>query len=194
MDKKRVLVLLGNPSNETFCGALAEAYIDSAKKAGAEIRYTRLADLEFDPNLKLGYKSVQSLEPDLVQFQKDLLWAEHFVLFFPMWWGGFPGNLQGLFDRTFLPGFAFKFHEGKMLQEKLLKGRSAHAFITMDSPNWYYRLFLGAPLSKRLKKQVLKFCGFDPVKITILGGVGQAKKESLDKMLASIQKFGSKIA
>ncbi len=44
-----------------------------------------------------------------------------------------PALMKGFFDRIFLPGFAFKYREGKALPDKLLKGRTAHLLVTMDT-------------------------------------------------------------
>ena len=59
----------------------------------------RLGDLRFDPVLREGYQQVQALEPDLLQAQANILWAEHLVLVYPIWWGGIPALLKGFFDR-----------------------------------------------------------------------------------------------
>ena len=47
------------------------------------------------------------------------------VIFTPIWWGALPAKLKGLIDRTFLPGFAFQYEEGKLMPKQLLKGRTA---------------------------------------------------------------------
>lgn len=86
-----------------------------------------------------GYNQVQLLEPDLVQAQADITWAEHLAFVYPIWWGGIPALMKGFFDRIFLPGFAFKYREGKAFPDKLLKGKTAHLLVTMDTPPWYYK-------------------------------------------------------
>ena len=39
---KRMLVILGHPSTDSFCGALSETYVQAAKDAGHEVRLLRL--------------------------------------------------------------------------------------------------------------------------------------------------------
>ena len=138
MMSKRVLVILGHPGTHSFCSALADSYIAAAKDASHDVRVMRLGDLRFDPVLREGYQQVQALEPDLLQAQANIHWAEHLVLVYPIWWGGIPALLKGFFDRILLPGFAFQYREGKAFPAKLLKGRSAHLLVTMDTPPWYY--------------------------------------------------------
>lgn len=108
---KRVLVILGHPSAHSFCSALTDCYVASATRAGHEVRVLRLGALRFDPVLHEGYRQVQPLEPDLLNAQADITWAEHLVLVFPIWWGGVPALLKGFLDRVLLPGFAFKYQK-----------------------------------------------------------------------------------
>ncbi len=110
---KRILVILGHPSSNSFCAALAERYTQSAMRAGHEVRPLFLGSMDFDPVLREGYQQVQPLEADLRNAQADILWAELLVLVYPIWWGGVPALLKGFFDRVFLPGFAFKYRQGK---------------------------------------------------------------------------------
>ncbi|MDQ3597973.1 MAG: NAD(P)H-dependent oxidoreductase, partial [Pseudomonadota bacterium] len=85
---QRILVILGHPSRTSFCSALTDTYITSAKTAGHEVRVLRLGDLTFDPILHNGYNQTQPLEPDLLNAQSDILWADHLTFVFPIWWGG----------------------------------------------------------------------------------------------------------
>jgi putative NADPH-quinone reductase len=117
---KRMLVILGHPSTDSFCGALSETYVQAAKDAGHDVRLLRLDALDFDPVLHHGYNTIQPLEPELLQAQADITWAEHLTFVYPIWWGGIPALMKGFLDRIFLPGFAFKYREGKAFPDKLL--------------------------------------------------------------------------
>ena len=64
--KKKILIILGNPHKDSFCGALAKSYRDGATDVGAEVREIVVGDLQFDPVLHHGYRGIQDLEPDLV--------------------------------------------------------------------------------------------------------------------------------
>jgi len=174
---KRVLVILGHPSSESFCGALANSYIEAAKKAGHDVRQHDLATLSFDPVLRDGYQQVQALEPDLLQAQADISWAEHLVFVYPIWWGGVPALLKGFFDRVFLPGFAFKYRKGKAFPEPLLKGRTAHLLVTLDTPAWYYRWIYRMPGLHQVRKTTLEFCGIKPLKTLTFGPILSSSPE-----------------
>jgi len=185
---KKILVVLGHPDKESFNGALAEAYAEGAREGGAEVKVTAITDLKFDPILWKGYKERQELEPDLTELQEKIRWAEHLVFIFPIWWGGMPALLKGLFDRMWLPGFAFKF-KGYLRWEGLLKGRSARIIVTMNTPKWVYWLLFGGP-GGVAKKSVLWFSGIKPVRITAIGSLVDAKEEYRQKWLKRVRQLG----
>ena len=166
---QRILVILGHPSITSFCSALADTYIHRAKITGHEVRVLRLGDLAFDPILHHGYTQAQPLELDLLSAQSDILWATHLTLVFPIWWGGIPALMKGFIDRIFLPGFAFKYRAGKAFPDKLLRGRTAHLLVTLDTPPWYYRWFYRMPGVHQMRKTTLAFCGIKPIKTLLLG-------------------------
>ncbi|VVM82396.1 hypothetical protein PS664_02352 [Pseudomonas fluorescens] len=186
---KRVLVILGHPSNDSFCGALADTYVRAATQVGHEVRLLRLDALGFDPVLHEGYQQVQPLEPDLLKAQADITWAEHLAFVYPIWWGGIPALMKGFFDRTFLSGFAFKYREGKAFPDKLLKGRTAHLLVTMDTPPWYYKWIYHMPGLHQVRKTTLAFCGIKPLKTLTFGpllGSAPAQREAWLKQARAI--------
>jgi len=191
---KKILVLLGHPSRDSFCHALAEDYIQAAVSAGAQVRTLFLGDLKFDPILHEGYRAIQPLEPDLEKAREDIRWAQHLVFVYPSWWGGLPALLKGFVDRIFLPGFGFKFHEKAMLPEKLLTGRSARLIVTMDTPPLIYKLILKAPGHNQMKKCILGFCGISPVKITTLSPMKKADQKRLAGYLEDVRGLAKKDA
>ncbi|MBT1064127.1 NAD(P)H-dependent oxidoreductase [Bowmanella sp. Y26] len=166
--KKRILVISGSPKVGSFSESLALSY-----QAGAaedhEVQLCLLSAMEFNPDLSQGYAQVQPLEDSLERFQQQLRWAEHLVVYSPVWWGGLPAKFKGLFDRTLLPGFAFRFEKGMSVQQKLLTGKTASLVLTMDTPPWYFRWWQGAPAIKQLKITTLEFCGIRCTSQHLLG-------------------------
>ena len=59
--QKNILVILGHPDINSFCGSLTKAYIDGAKVNGSEVRELQLGELKFDPILWEGYKKPKNL-------------------------------------------------------------------------------------------------------------------------------------
>lgn len=189
---KRILVILGHPSSNSFCGALAERYAQSALRAGHEVRQLFLGKMDFDPVLREGYQQVQPLEADLRRAQTDILWAEHLTLVYPIWWGGVPALLKGFLDRVLLPGFAFKYREGKAFPDKLLHGRSAHLLVTMDTPPWYYRWIYRMPGLHQMRKTTLAFCGIQPQRTLTFGPVLGSSAGQRETWLLQAQAIASR--
>ena len=185
--RKRILVILGHPSNHSFCAALAGAYLDTARAAGHEVRELRLGQLDFDPILREGYRQVQPLEADLVAAQEAISWAQHLVFAYPIWWGGAPALLKGFVDRVFLPGYAFKYRPGKAFPAQLLTGRTAQLLVTMDTPPWYFRWVYRMPGIHQLRKTTLEFCGFKPVRVTTFGPILHSTDAQRTRWLAHVR-------
>ena len=188
---KRVLVLAANPKKDSFVSYLAEMYASSAEKKH-EVQLLEISDMEFNLDLSAGYAEEHVMEDSLKSFQASLEWCEHLVIFTPIWWGSLPAKLKGLIDRTFLPGFAFQYEEGKLIPKKLLQGKTARIVMTMDTPPWYYYLIQGAPAIKQLKTTTLKFVGFNSVKTKMIGPIISATKESRLKWINDVSKLGYK--
>ncbi len=190
---KKVLIVLGHPNNESFCGALAASYREGAAAAEAEVRELKLGDLDFEPILRLGYKETQELEPDLVAAQESIKWADHIVWVYPIWWGTMPALLKGFLDRTFLPGFAFKYRENSPWWDKYLTRRSARIIVTMDAPPIYDSLMYFGGGRRTMKKAVLEFCGIKPVGVTAFGSVKSSDAAKRDKWLAAVKELGKQL-
>ena len=188
---KRMLVINGNPKKNSLCRALAESYAAGAQKSGCQVDVEHVADFEFDPILKSGYESTQTLEDSLADLKNKIEKAEHVVIVYPVWWGSVPAGLKGILDRVLLPGFAFKYEKGDVLPKRLLKGRTARIILTMDTPVWYYKLVYGAPATKMMKKTVLEFCGFSPVKVTQFGSVLKSSEKQRQKWVAKVNRQGA---
>ena len=191
--QKRILVILGHPDAGSLCGAIAKAYVDGARTAGAEIRELKLGELDFDPVLWRGYNEIQELEPDLVKAQALIKWANHLVIVYPNWWGSMPGLLKGFFDRVFLPGFAFKYRENSSLWDKLLTGRTAHLMVTMDTPSWYNLWVFRRPGFNQMKRTILEFCGIKVRKISEFAPVKGSAEKQRERWLAKAGEYGVKM-
>jgi putative NADPH-quinone reductase len=187
---KRILVILGHPASESFCGALADSYVKGAEAAGNEVRLISLGNLSFDPVLHNGYATIQKLEPDLVAVQAAITWAQHIVFVYPIWWGAMPALLKGFIDRVFLPGFAFKYREGSQFWDRLLSGRSAHLLVTMDTPPWYFRWVYRMPGHNQMKRTILEFSGIKPVAVSSFGPIKGSSQQKREKWLAQVSAYG----
>jgi NAD(P)H dehydrogenase (quinone) len=191
---KKVLVIIGHPSNESLNVALAESYANACRSAGAEVEILHLGTLQFDPILRTGYKQQQTLEPDLEKAKALILWSQHIAWFYPSWWGNAPALLKGFIDRVFLPGFAFKYRKDSPMSDKLLAGRTARIFMTMDAPYFWNWLMYGNSNIRWIKNATLEFCGFKVKKTITFGQVRFAKAEKIQQWLEKVSSIGVKDA
>lgn len=187
--KKRILVISGSPRTGSFSEQLASAYQQGAGSLH-EVQLSYLSQMDFNPDLSHGYAKAQPLEPCLQEFQRQLAWAEHIVIFTPVWWGALPAKFKGLFDRTLLPSFAFKYEKGMKMQQKLLSGKTARIILTLDTPAWYFRWIQGAPASKQLQITTLAFCGIKSARPNLYGPMISATEQQRQQWLRQVRQYG----
>ena len=192
METKKILLINGHPDKNSFCFAIAEAYVKGAKASGTEIKVINIRDLNFNPNLQYGYQKRTDLEQDLLDAQDMIKWANHLVWVYPVWWASYPAIMKGFLDRTFLPGFAFAKRENSVWWDKLLTNKSARIISTLDQPSWYYWLVYRQPSTNAMKKLTLEFCGIKPVKVTTIGPIRLSKDSYRKNWLEKIETLGFK--
>lgn len=190
MTGKRIFILLGHPDNgpDPLSRQFADVYESAARAAGHEVRRMNLGELSFDPILHQGYRAIQELEPDLVTVQENLKWCEHFVLAYPNWWGSMPALLKGMWDRMFLPHFAFRMWKNRLGWDRLLKGRTARVIITCGNPVFLDHLAFG-DFSDTIKRSILQFAGFR-VRISAFGGAETANEKKKAMWCSRIERLG----
>jgi NAD(P)H dehydrogenase (quinone) len=190
---RRILVADLHPARLSLSAALAQAY---AEGAGHEARRLALSEMAFNPDLgQSGFRNAPKLEPDLEHFREALTWAEHLVLVTPMWWGGLPAKTKGLFDRTFLPGYAFDPRQRRMgLPKPLLKGRTARTILTSDTPGWAFWLLYRHALRHQVQKQILSYVGLKPTGLTHFAPVEHSTDAIRKSWLKTVQSLGTSAA
>jgi putative NADPH-quinone reductase len=108
MMSKRILLIQGHPdaSEPHFCHALATSYRSGAEGEGHMVRHVNVAELEF-PLLRTQKDFETGIVPaSLKHVQDGILWAEHLVVFFPLWAGDMPALLKGFFEQVLRPSFS----------------------------------------------------------------------------------------
>ncbi|MBL4666316.1 MAG: NAD(P)H-dependent oxidoreductase [Sneathiella sp.] len=196
MNSKRILTLNGHPADTSLSDGLISAYLDGTSATDYETRRHDLSKMSFDPDIgSNGYGDPKPLEDDLEKFLSDLEWCEHFVIASPLWWGGMPSKLKGLFDRTLLPGRAFDPRIMKAgLPKPLLTGKTARILLTSDTPNWAFSLMYSWAARKQMERQILKFIGIKPIKFSNFAPAGEASREKIDQWMNSVRDMGRKAA
>lgn len=197
----RILVIIGTPIAGSLNHALASAYIEQARGAGAEVR---VVDLANDPipghptsrdELRMPRSEADTpLDPDVAAYIDDVRWADHLVLFHPQWWGTYPAALKAFIDRVLLSGFAFRYREKSALSERLLAGRTARIVMTMDSPRFWNRLVYRNAAETSLTRATLGYCGIKTVGITRFTPVRFSEADRRASWIADAAKLGRRDA
>ena len=194
---KKILILQGHPdpAGGRLCHALADAYAAGAQEAGAEVRRTEIAKLEF-PVLRTKADwdggetgAPASLRPAIA----DSRWATHLLIVYPLWMGTMPALLKAFMEQAFRPGVALA-APSKGFPKPAFKGKSARVAITMGMPALAYRWVFGAHSLKSLEKNILKFAGVSPVRESLFGLVEAGPREAIEKRIAKFRETGRKDA
>jgi len=192
MKTMRILVINGHPAAESLSKVLTRVYIKSAESAGHEIRLMDLHDMDFDADHGYGgYKMTKPLEPALETFLQNMAWAEHIVMATPMWWGGIPARLKGLFDRSLLPGRAFDPRTIiRGAPKPMFTGKTARVMVTSDTPSWYMRLAYHSALFHQIRKQIFLFIGVKPTRFTHFSHGSHPTSEQVKALINRVEKLG----
>lgn len=192
---RNILILNGHPdpASTGLCHALAGAYEEGARSAGHAVRRLDVAKLDF--GLLRSQAAFEKGTPPaaIMEAQDSIGWSNHLVIIFPLWLGDMPAVLKAFFEQALRPGFAFTYRpSGFPIQH--MTGRSARIIVTMGMPALVYRWYFRAHGLKNLKRNVLKFVGFAPVRDTLVGRVGTRSRASITRMLEDVKRLGRQAA
>jgi putative NADPH-quinone reductase len=196
---KHIAIIQGHPdpAGGHLGHALATAYATGAASRGHEVRTIDVAKLDF-PLLRSQRQHTQEpLPPALEEPQRIIRWADHLVLFFPLWLGDMPALLKGFLEQIAREGFAFAKPDpahGDGMARKLLTGRSARVVVTMGMPAAIYRHYYRAHSVKSLERNILGFMGIGPIDETLIGQVEQLDDPAKAKLFAQMRKLGREAA
>lgn len=188
----RIVILQGHPDlrRQRFCRALADSYASAALAAGHEVKTIDVGALEF-PLLRTADDWQEQLAPPPIRRAQDVItWAEHLVIFFPLWMGDMPALLKGFLEQAFRPGFAFDKASTSALPRGRMKGRSARIVVTMGMPGLFYRLYYRAHSVRSLKRNLLGLAGYGPVRTTLIGMVETKARGVREAALVKMASLG----
>jgi putative NADPH-quinone reductase len=191
----KILVINGHPRSNSFCGALADAYVAGAREAGHEVEVLLLSDMNLESFISLKHSSMNPVTypAEMKAIHAKMLWADHFVFAYPIWWGLPPALMKVFIEVAFAPKVAFSYlppKNGIVRWEKLLTGRTAQLLVTADAPPWYLRYVRGAADERALKRSILGFCGVKKTKSNYFGSVKVSTPQQREKWLATARGLG----
>jgi putative NADPH-quinone reductase len=188
---KKIVVLLGNPDKETFTGLIADHYQAAAEEAGHEVARFNVGEMHFDPILHQGYKVIQELEPDLLRFQDAVRAADHIVIVYPNWWCTMPAILKGLFDRLWVPGFAFNFDKKTKKLIQHLKGKTGRVIVVAGTHSPFNTWWLFGDYTNEIQHGILGFAGIE-ASVTTFGPSERVDVRKREGWLKQVGDLGRK--
>ncbi len=187
-----IAIIVGHSQKSTLCDALAESYRQGAENAGHKVRLFRLAELEFDPILRGGYRQVQPLEPELQEAYDALSASDHWVLVFPLWCGDMPAILKGFIERILQPDLIVRHGTENAMNWRIFEKKSARIVMTMGMPVTIYRFWYGGHALALLKRNILNFIGVSPVRDTLFGMVADVRPDKRDRWFKQMRDMGAR--
>ena len=191
---KRIFVWVAHPKADSLCEGMADAYQAAVAGSGAEVRRMNLSDMSFDMNFEGYGESAPMLEPDLMEWQENVRWADHLLFVHPYWWGSMPTKAKAVLGRALTPGFGFTYHRKGVNWDKLLKGKTADVMITSDTPPLLDTILYRKPGRRVMKNQILGFCGVQTKNVVQFGSVKTASPEKISSWIERAGRLGVKAA
>jgi putative NADPH-quinone reductase len=187
---KQIVIIDGHPDPDParFCHTVAKTYAEAAREAGHEIRRIELAQLDFPILRTRADWEGGTPVPAVRDCQQTIAAAQHVVLIYPLWLGDVPALLKGFLEQVFRPGFAIK-QGARTLAPGMLKGKSARIIVTMGMPGFVYRLFFFAHSLSSLRRNILRFVGLGPIRVSIIGNV-EGSAAARTNWLDRIRQYG----
>jgi putative NADPH-quinone reductase len=184
-----ILIITAHPSPLGHTHRLANAYKESAQKAGHTVEVIDLYTSEYQlPFLTYTSTNVDTNDyPDLparAWHQSRVSNADEVVIVHPMWWGVMPAILKNWCDNVLTRGFGFTVENGKY--KGLLSPRRARVIVTSGAPAWLYWILL-MPLRTIWNQLTLGFCGFKFASFTLFGSMSDKSEEEFAKDLEQVR-------
>ena len=171
--KNRILIIDGHPDpkGSHFVHELAEFYRHGAKEGGHKVRMLRVGEMRF-PLLRSARAYLSGKVPPAIgKAQKSILWADHVVVLYPLWFGTMPAKLKGFIEQVLRPGFAFEERGEGQHPRRLLHGRSARIVVSRGMPSLFDEVDRSPRSIRNVVADVLEICGVKPVGVTVVEGV-----------------------
>ncbi|MHC9532949.1 NAD(P)H-dependent oxidoreductase [Dellaglioa sp. BT-FLS60] len=139
------------PHNRSFLAALLKQMTTKLSREGNEIDLIDLHADHFNPVMTKAdlahWRQGKPCDDQVADYQQRLLAADRIVFMFPVWWEVMPAMTKGFLDKVYAKNILYSAENMKTL---MVKQPKIDIVTTMSTPNWIYRLIIGAPLAKML--------------------------------------------
>jgi NAD(P)H dehydrogenase (quinone) len=181
----RIAVLAAHPRRRSFTLAMADAFAEAARAAGAEVVERDLYRLRFDPRLQAGEIPDHlgaAVRADVVREREAIAGADIFAFFYPLWFNATPAMMKGYVDRVFGMDFGYtaRQHGGN---QPLLRGRRMITFTSSGAPqDWVERSGAWASMQEHFDAHFAAMTGMEIIGHHNTGGVmGGMRKDVVQR-------------
>lgn len=188
---RNIVLVIGHPDPSPRCylRILANAYADGAREGGHSVHIIDVATLDF-PLLRTQREWKTKPVPEgLRDAQRDLMRADHLVIFYPLWLGDVPALFKAFLEQVLRPAETAP-DGASPFTKKPFAGKSARVVVTMGMPAWVYRWVFGAHSLKNLSRNVLRFVGVGPIRHTLIDMIEAKDPAKRAKWLKQIRLIG----
>jgi NAD(P)H dehydrogenase (quinone) len=190
----KILIIYCHPNLQSFNGAILSALTEALGTKKHEVQLIDLYAENFDPVLRFDdvhKRRDLQFDPETAGYREKILWAEHLIFIFPIWWGGMPAMLKGYVERVFASDFAY--HYEGLFPKGHFAVKHATIITTHDTPTLYVRLFQ-QDYGRVLKRQVLKtMLGITHTKFLQMPALRYSSEKKRQKFLEKVANYASKM-
>lgn len=136
-----ILIIYAYPNHQGFNSQILKTVKNSLPKTN-NVKTLDLYQDEFNPVLYFDNDNKRrdlKSDPSTEKYRNDIIWADHLIFIFPIWWSSMPAILKGYIDKVFASGFDYEFNG--LMPTPLLPGKTANIITTHDTPNFYVKFF-----------------------------------------------------
>lgn len=188
----RVLVVYSHPYEKSYCSSILEAVSRGLLKGGHDVDLIHLDNDKFNPVMSKedleAFVNHKTVDPQVFDYNRRLLQADHLIFIFPIWWDLMPANIKGFIDKALLPGVVYDHHpRGFGLLPLLKKLNGVTVITTMNKPWWLYTFLIGNLIKKALLRSVFKTMGYKNLKWISFTSVKSVSHEKRVKWLSNLE-------
>lgn len=157
---KNFLIIYAHPNPDSFNAGIKNKVIATLEKNNISYKLIDLYSENYNPVLNLDELN-GNLSIETKTHQQLISDATNIVFIFPVWWFRAPAIMEGFIDKTFVPGFAYRFKQiiGKYgIPIPLLKEKKVLAFISHGAPALPVKILYVNAVKYRFLLGFLSFC------------------------------------
>ncbi len=157
---KHFLIIYAHPNPESFNAGIKNTVVKTLEEAKASFTVLDLYHENYNPVITLD-EMKGKLNAESLQHQEMIRQATHLIFIFPVFWFRAPAMMEGFIDKTFIPGFAYRFKKlfGKYgIPIPLLKDKNVLTIVTHGAPALPVKTIYVNAVKFRFLLGFLSFC------------------------------------